>query len=115
MRWLPLIFCLALAGCMTDDNARDVVPSSAQASAPRAAKPAEARRDAKSDAKPDAKSEDESWKQGGVTRERASAMCWMKFERGHKDLPLDQRADLVNKCVADALQANPPSGGGLVR
>ena len=75
----------------------------------RAPRSRRARRDAKKDAKPDAKSDDEAWKVGGVTREKASAMCWMKYERGHKDLPLDKRADLVNQCVADAMKANPPS------
>lgn len=37
--------------------------------------------------------------QGPMTETEASAQCWMKYERGRRDLPLDQRADLVNKCI----------------
>ena len=36
------------------------------------------------------------WKQGGITREKINAMCWMKYEQGRKDLPIDKRADLVD-------------------
>jgi hypothetical protein len=52
--------------------------------------------------------EDEQWwKEGGITREKINAMCWMKYEHGRKDLPLDTRADLVNQCVIDALKEHP--------
>ena len=34
-----------------------------------------------------------------MTHERASSLCWMKYEDGRKKLTLDQRADLVDKCV----------------
>ena len=47
---------------------------------------------------------DEWWKEGGVTREKINAMCWMKYERGRKDMPVDKRADLVNACVHRTLQ-----------
>ena len=47
------------------------------------------------------------WKEGGVTREKINAMCWMKYENGRKDLPVDKRADLVNGCVAQALKEHP--------
>ena len=40
------------------------------------------------------------WKDGGVTREKINAMCWMKYENGRKDMPVDKRADLVNDCVS---------------
>jgi hypothetical protein len=50
---------------------------------------------------------EEWWKEGGITREKINAMCWMKYEHGRKDLPLDTRADLVNQCVADALKEHP--------
>jgi hypothetical protein len=52
--------------------------------------------------------EDEQWwKEGGVTREKINAMCWMKYEHGRRDLPLDTRADLVNQCVIDTLKEYP--------
>src|SRR5436189_49973 len=50
---------------------------------------------------------DEWWKEGGVTREKISAMCWMKYEKGRGDLPMDKRADLVNACVAETLKQHP--------
>ena len=99
MRWLPLLLCLALAGCVTDGSER---PGSAQASAPAAAAKPE---------KPEKPKQDEWWQQGPVTRERASAMCWMKYEQGRKDLPIDKRADLVNQCVTESLKQHPPSAG----
>ena len=99
MRWLPCLLCLALAGCMTD-SARDVVPSSSAQAPASAGKPAEAKKD-------------EWWKQGGVTREKVSAMCWMKYEKGRNDIAIDKRADLVNRCVADTLKANPPAAPAI--
>jgi len=50
---------------------------------------------------------DDMWKEGGVTREKINAMCWMKYEHGRKDLPLEKRADLVNQCVIDTLKEHP--------
>jgi hypothetical protein len=47
------------------------------------------------------------WKEGGVTREKINAMCWMKFEQGRSDMPLEKRADLVNACVVQTLKENP--------
>ena len=47
------------------------------------------------------------WKEGGVTREKINAMCWMKFEQGRKDLNIDKRADLVNDCVTQTLKEHP--------
>ena len=34
-------------------------------------------------------------------------MCWMKYETGRKDMPIDKRADLVNACVAQTLKEHP--------
>jgi hypothetical protein len=48
-----------------------------------------------------------SEQEGVVTHDRVSAGCWMKYERGRRDLPLEQRADLVNKCVDDTYKAYP--------
>jgi len=47
------------------------------------------------------------WKEGGVTREKINAMCWMKYEQGRNDMPLEKRADLVNACVVQTLKENP--------
>jgi hypothetical protein len=105
MRLLPILLCLALAGCVTDGaqapgDARAAAPAAASASAS-AAKPD----------KPEPPKKKEWWQEGPVTRERVSAMCWMKYEQGRKDLPIDKRADLVNKCVDDTLKEHPPSMG----
>jgi hypothetical protein len=32
-----------------------------------------------------------------MTRERAASECWMATEKGHADMPLDKRADVVTK------------------
>jgi len=45
--------------------------------------------------------------EGGVTREKINAMCWMKYETGRKDMPVDKRADLVNACVVQTLKEHP--------
>jgi len=47
------------------------------------------------------------WKEGGITREKINAMCWMKYETGRKDMPVEKRADLVNACVVQTLKENP--------
>jgi hypothetical protein len=57
--------------------------------------------------KADDADKDEWWKEGGITREKINAMCWMKFEKGRADLPLEKRADLVNACVAETLKEHP--------
>ena len=38
-----------------------------------------------------------------MTRERAATECWMSTEKGHADMPLDKRADIVTKCIDDKL------------
>lgn len=43
-----------------------------------------------------------------MTHERASAICWMKYEDGRRKLTLDQRADLVDKCVKATLASGHP-------
>jgi hypothetical protein len=47
------------------------------------------------------------WKEGGITREKINAMCWMKYEQGRSDMPVEKRADLVNACVVQTLKENP--------
>jgi hypothetical protein len=143
MRVLPLLLCLALAGCAGGNAISGLSPSASTGSASAGATQAQASNQTGSDAgtqagadvqasahaslspraggknrraaaapksKPaDKKSDtkDEWWKEGGVTREKISAMCWMKYEKGRRDLPLEKRADLVNQCVADALKEHP--------
>jgi hypothetical protein len=34
-----------------------------------------------------------------ITRQEAAAQCWMGTEKGHADMPLDKRADIVTKCI----------------
>jgi len=97
MRPMTLLFCLALAGCAGANAAHDVVPSSAPMSPAGPSGPAAQAAAAK----------EEWWKEGGVTHEKINAMCWMKFEKGRADLPVDKRADLVNRCVAEALKQHP--------
>ena len=46
-------------------------------------------------------------KEGGVTREKINAMCWMKYEKGRKDMPVEKRADLVDECVQQTLKEYP--------
>jgi len=47
------------------------------------------------------------WKEGGVTREKINAMCWMKYEQGRNDMPVEKRADLVDECVKETLKEHP--------
>jgi hypothetical protein len=120
MRSMPLLLCLLLAACadashaltLEQGEARAQVMAQAEPAAPKAAKPARKPAAAKTDTKGDQRLS-ESWlrgqqdEEGVITRERVSAGCWMKYERGRNDLPLEQRADLVNKCVDDTLRAYP--------
>ena len=91
---LSPLLCLALAGCITADAAGDRVSGQAETAA------------AASAARSGEPKKDEWWKQGGVTREKVSAMCWMKYE-GHKAMSVDKRADLVDACVTETLKAHP--------
>src|SRR4029078_2481461 len=52
------------------------------------------------------------WKEGGVTREKINAMCWMKYETGRKDIAIDKRAALVNACVVQTLKEHPVRSPG---
>jgi hypothetical protein len=47
------------------------------------------------------------WKEGGVTREKINAMCWMKTEQGRKSVSIDKRAELVDACVVQTLKDHP--------
>ena len=41
------------------------------------------------------------------TREKINAMCWMKYEKGRRDISIDKRADLVDECVKETLKEHP--------
>ncbi len=34
-----------------------------------------------------------------MTHSRAATECWMSTEKGHADMNLDKRADIVTKCI----------------
>ena len=113
MRTPILLLCLALAGCAGADAgsqfALSTEPAASAAPASSAAGHnalAQATAQKKKGAKKDEQSED-WWKEGGVTREKINAMCWMKYESGRKDMPVDKRADLVNDCVVKTLKEHP--------
>jgi len=40
-----------------------------------------------------------------MTHTEAAKQCWMATEHGHQDLPLDKRADIVDKCIKDKMSA----------
>jgi len=118
MRTAALMLCLALAGCAGATGASSSFapepPKSAAVADPpllpgpagEPAQPPRARGKSKS-AKSDDTEKEQWWQEGGVTQEKINAMCWMKFEKGHGDLPIDKRADLVNACVAETLKEHP--------
>ena len=41
------------------------------------------------------------------THRQAALECWMATERGHADLPLEKRADIVNACIKDKMAGKP--------
>ena len=107
MRPTVLLACLALAGC-AGANANSDVTGSTPAAAPSAGHAAAARSPLARAAQARATGQkDEWWKEGGVTRDKINAMCWMKYENGRKDMPVEKRADLVNDCVTRTLQEHP--------
>ena len=114
MRTMTLLFCLMLVNCAGANAAHEMpaqaaAPAAAESSPPpRAVRTAAAKKDSKKrdDAKGDEQKE-EWWKEGGVTREKINAMCWMKYETGRKDIQIDKRADLVNACVVQTLKEHP--------
>ena len=44
-----------------------------------------------------------------MTHTRAAEQCWMSTEKANASLPLDKRADIVNKCIEQKMNAG--SGG----
>jgi len=41
------------------------------------------------------------------TRQQAALDCWMGTEKSSRTLSLDQRADLVNKCIDEKMKGQP--------
>ncbi len=39
-----------------------------------------------------------------MTHSRAATECWMATEKGHADMNLDKRADIVTKCIDDKMK-----------
>jgi hypothetical protein len=73
-----LLMAAALAGCQTDASGLPVVAAAPAAPAP----------------KP-------------LTHQQAALDCWMATEHGHKDMPLDKRADIVDACIKDKMAGKP--------
>jgi hypothetical protein len=109
-----LLLCVPLAGCLSagaGDAKPDVAaapePSASPEPAGRAAATRKPPRGAAANAHASA-AKDEWWKEGGVTREKINAMCWMKAEEsGGRGLSADKKADMVDKCVAETLKQSP--------
>ena len=40
-----------------------------------------------------------------MTHARAAEQCWMSTEKANASLPLDKRADLVDKCIEQKMKA----------
>jgi outer membrane PBP1 activator LpoA protein len=40
-----------------------------------------------------------------MTHTRAAEICWMATEKGHADMNLDKRADVVDKCIQEKMKA----------
>ena len=98
MRHAVLLLCLGLAACAGANAKQELAAApettgSVQSPLARAAQASGKNAD--------------WWKEGGVTREKINAMCWMKFEQGRNDMPVEKRADLVNACVVQTLKENP--------
>ena len=98
MRHAALLLCLGLAACAGANAKQELAAApettgSVQSPLARAAQASGKNAD--------------WWKEGGVTREKINAMCWMKFEQGRNDMPVEKRADLVNACVVQTLKENP--------
>jgi hypothetical protein len=42
-----------------------------------------------------------------LTHAQAAEQCWMSTERGHADMDLDKRADIVTQCIKDKMKDMP--------
>jgi len=79
MRNAALLLCLGLAGC-AGANAKQELTATPEVTGSVHSPLARA-------AQASGKNAD-WWKEGGVTREKINAMCWMKHEQGRSDMPV---------------------------
>jgi hypothetical protein len=101
-----LALCVALGGCAVKVPS-DIITGSTPSAAPTVNSHSAANSPLARAAQASAKKDDESWMEGGVTREKINAMCWMKYEKGRRDISVDKRADLVDECVKETLKEHP--------
>jgi type IV pilus biogenesis protein CpaD/CtpE len=47
-----------------------------------------------------------------MTHTRAAEQCWMATEKGNAGLPLDKRADVVDKCIEQKMKAAASAPAG---
>ena len=106
LRPVVLMLVVALGGCAVKVPS-DIVTGSAPAKPPANSHAAAASSPLARAAQASAKKDDDWWKEGGVTREKINAMCWMKFEKGRKGVSVEKRADLVDECVKETLKEYP--------
>jgi hypothetical protein len=121
MRFATLLFVLALAGCAVGEPGSAALTTTpapqASAAAPAVAlqepvatsipspnpPPEPERQPLARAATPPQAPAPAAEPQEPMTHERASSICWMKYEDGRHKMSLDQRADLVDKCVKATL------------
>lgn len=85
--WTPKVFALLLLACTPALTAcqTDGPGPSAQASPQEAATP--------------------------PTRQEAALQCWSSVDKAHPTMGLDQRADIVTKCINDKMKTHPAPKG----
>lgn len=126
MRPVTALFCLglsfALSGCFSAGATGDAAPEIASATAPErvaepdpspmpagraATAPKPPRTRTAAAASSASASKDESWQEGGVTREKINGMCWMKAEKAGRSVSAEKKAEIVDKCVEETLKEYP--------
>jgi hypothetical protein len=45
------------------------------------------------------------------TRQEAALICWASIDKAHPTMGLDQRADIVTKCINDKMKTPPAPKG----
>lgn len=45
------------------------------------------------------------------TRQEAALVCWSSVDKAHPTMGLDQRADIVTKCINDKMKTQPAPKG----
>ena len=107
LRPVVLMLVVALGGCAVKVPSGIITGSTPAAKPPVNSHAAAAHSPLARAAQASAKKDDDWWKEGGVTREKINAMCWMKYEKGRRDISIDKRADLVDECVKETLKEHP--------